>query len=188
MYDMQTNMNLVQAFILFGRNKNLNQVAKLLGISQPALSRQLMQFERDLGLSLFSNQGRKKVLSAIGQQVFDKLNSKWVDYNEVFIQLRAEAQNSPVRPIEILGSSDMIGLFAGKINFPFSLHYQFMSSQEVISSLKENKFQIGITKINTNRSDLIQKNFLKVDFLLLLLSIGCKETNFLSLVKFLIKR
>lgn len=51
--------------------ENLTQVAKEIHLSQSAISAQLKQFQHNLGLELFTRQGRKLVLTGDGKRVLE---------------------------------------------------------------------------------------------------------------------
>lgn len=54
--------------------ENLTQVAKEIHLSQSAISAQLKQFQHNLGVELFTRQGRKLVLTGEGRKVLDYAN------------------------------------------------------------------------------------------------------------------
>jgi DNA-binding transcriptional LysR family regulator len=64
------NLNRLFYFHTFVQKKNVVEAAKELYISQPALSSQLKQIEKDLGLTLFDRSSRNLDLTEKGQHLF----------------------------------------------------------------------------------------------------------------------
>src|ERR1700743_3547498 len=56
-------------FLTVAELGTVSKAALLLRVAQPALSRQLMEFERELGLRLFDRVGRRLLLTGEGEQL-----------------------------------------------------------------------------------------------------------------------
>ncbi len=60
------NFRILTYFLTVAREQNITRAAEILHITQPTLSRQLMQMEEDLGVKLFDRQQHKLVLTPAG--------------------------------------------------------------------------------------------------------------------------
>ncbi len=62
------NMNQLECFVSLASTLNFMQTAEELGLTQPAVSKQIKSMEEELGASLFNRTSRSVALSPIGQQ------------------------------------------------------------------------------------------------------------------------
>ncbi len=60
------NFRILNYFLTVAREQNITRAAEILHITQPTLSRQLMQMEEDLGVKLFDREQHKLVLTPAG--------------------------------------------------------------------------------------------------------------------------
>lgn len=61
------NFRILNYFLTVAHEKNITKAAEVLHITQPTLSRQLMQLEEDLGTKLFDRSQHKFALTPSGQ-------------------------------------------------------------------------------------------------------------------------
>lgn len=64
------NLNHLKYFYLCAQSENLTQAAQTLGITQPALSMQVKQFEDSLGFKLFSRSSKRFALTPKGKELY----------------------------------------------------------------------------------------------------------------------
>ncbi len=62
------NMNQLECFVSLASTLNFMQTAEELGLTQPAVSKQIKSMEEELGASLFNRTSRSVALTPIGQQ------------------------------------------------------------------------------------------------------------------------
>src|SRR5258708_1123890 len=74
---MAMNPEWLQAFVVFSQARSLEEAAQQLGTTQPTLTRQLKALEEALGVTLFSMQGRRKVLTQIGNDLLVELRPRF---------------------------------------------------------------------------------------------------------------
>jgi DNA-binding transcriptional LysR family regulator len=70
-----TNLNLYRIFCEVAKQKNITKASEVLFISQPAVSSAIKELESALGGQLFIRQNKGVVLTAYGQDIFEKIYS-----------------------------------------------------------------------------------------------------------------
>ena len=91
---MESKMELQQLkyFLAVGDNNSLQKAAALLGIGQPALSRNIRQLEEDLGVHLFYRNGRGVSLTEAGVQFRGAVAPLVHDLLQARLDLTAESE------------------------------------------------------------------------------------------------
>jgi len=69
---MNIQFRYIRSFIAVASEASFARAAKRLHVSQPALSQTIIQFEQDIGFSLFERTTRSVVLTAAGHQVLEQ--------------------------------------------------------------------------------------------------------------------
>ena len=64
----RVELRTLRYFVAVAENDSLSAAADVVKITQPALSRQVAQFERTLGIRLFHRPGRSLELTAAGRE------------------------------------------------------------------------------------------------------------------------
>ena len=82
------------------------EAADALGLTQPAVSLQIHNLEKQLGFHLFERQGRKNVLTARGQALFQKLLPQLERLERIMIDAKDPAS---IKPELMIGSVEGIG-------------------------------------------------------------------------------
>ncbi len=59
-------LRVLKYFLMVSREENITKAARLLHVTQPTLSRQLMQLEDELGVKLFERSNHSIVLTNFG--------------------------------------------------------------------------------------------------------------------------
>src|SRR5438552_4513087 len=78
---------------------NVSRAARRLHMTQPALSRQIQDLERDLACRLFDRIGRRVVLTQDGDEILERTRRLLADAEA----LRERAQ-APLRPKRLIGA------------------------------------------------------------------------------------
>lgn len=83
------NFRILNYFLTVAHEKNITKAAEVLHITQPTLSRQLMQLEEDLGTKLFDRSQHKFALTPSGQflvqraqEILDMVEKTTLDIQE----------------------------------------------------------------------------------------------------------
>jgi len=88
------NPNLLQAFLAVSRHRSFTRAAADLFISQPAVSRQIQQLERELGVALFEKIGKSLHLTDAGRTLADEAESALGNLGRIVEAVRAHAAPS----------------------------------------------------------------------------------------------
>lgn len=78
---MNISLSRLKSFLGVARAKSLREASEVLGITQPALSKQIAQLEQDIGRPLFLRHGRGMALTSAGKALIDAIGPS-VDHIE----------------------------------------------------------------------------------------------------------
>jgi DNA-binding transcriptional LysR family regulator len=156
--------HLIEAFMTFATFGNVIKTSTTLGISQPALSRQLQQLEELVGERLFQKQGRQKVLSPIGQELFSRIKPTWQNYDPLVDGVISKFKSSPRQALRIYGPGEILARSAMGINFPHPLVFVPTRSPVVADKVASEEICIGITRVVPNNMQFTARTLFKEGF------------------------
>ncbi|MGZ3802506.1 MAG: LysR family transcriptional regulator, partial [Bdellovibrio sp.] len=136
-------ITLLNSFVVFNESKNIVEAAQKLGITQPALSKQLKQLEQSLSEPIFFLRGRKKMLTSFGQDLHLRLAERIGNLQEVVEHTQKVHSDSAVTTIRIAGRRGILDRISGKINTPRNLHFIESSNENIIGSILSLKADVG---------------------------------------------
>lgn len=129
---------------------SVSAAARLINVTQPAVSRTLKHAELQLGFALFERAGGRLVATAEAQTLFPLVEKLFSDLDEVrrlAANLRSSAQTNELKVLTVLAMSQTIfpmavALFKRK--FPeISLHHQALHSPQILDSLVLQEADVG---------------------------------------------
>ncbi len=146
------NLNQLAIFYAVAKESSVSRGAERLHISQPAVSKQLREFEKSLGVALFHRLSSGVRLTEAGELL--------LDYASRIFSLETEAENAldELRVLErgrlVVGASSTIGTYLlPQICAQFSqkyprieLHLEIANTEEVQRKLVENKIDVGLSE------------------------------------------
>jgi len=94
-------------FSVVASKGSVADAAKLLNVSQPAVTLQIQNLEKHLGFSLFERSGRRNVLTARGTNLFVKMLPQLEKLNVILIDAKYEEQT--LRPRLYIGTVQGVG-------------------------------------------------------------------------------
>lgn len=140
----------LQYFVAVASRENINQAAKALHVSQPALSRQIRDLESDLGVALFKRGGKSIHLTEAGRVFLIEARAALRRIDEAISATKAVAHRrlnlvrvgyAPIPTAEILPRA----LSAFQLKHPKAkVHLRAMSSQEMIHALRKGEIDVAI--------------------------------------------
>ena len=155
---------LIEAFLVFAQQKNMVKAATSLGLSQSALSRQLTEFELQVGQKLFQTQGRQKTLTTLGHELFVTLFAEWKDYSALINDVRAKFSEQPTQAIKIYGPYEWVSRTAQALKYEHALEFIPTLSENVATQLEKNEISLGVTRFIPENSSLVSKKCFESDF------------------------
>lgn len=130
--------------------ESLNRAAKLLNISQPALSRKMMKLEDELGVALFERKGKRLILTRAGQMCYDyalEFRALQRQFQESLLRHKAATKSSLTigASLTTLQSTlpDLIALFTH--DYPETdIKAITGKTHEIVTLVKEKKVDLGL--------------------------------------------
>lgn len=160
-------VHLLESFVVFGESKNIGEAARKLGLSQPGLSKQLMQLAGLLPAEAFTLKGRKKTLTIYGLELHRRLAFRMNGLEEIVGQvaaIQASVEGAIVRVVGRRGVLDRIS----KAKFPGSLHLTELSNEGAVEALMNLKAELGILHALPDTHELVAKPLFREEFRLCL--------------------
>lgn len=139
------NVIWLQSFVTFAQSSSLEQAALKLGVTQPTLTRQLMSLEEELGVSLFTMNGRRKVLTSMGEDLFRELQPRFEGIESSVRRSLLRSEEPDRITIRIGARREIIHRYAKRIKFSGHLIYELIGNDEIVSKLLQRTIDIGIS-------------------------------------------
>ncbi len=158
------NLNLLITFQTVARELNFLRASKKLGLSQPAISRQIAQLEEELGVSLFQRQKNGVKLTPAGLSFTAEVVPRLVQLSESLCQFNRDTHSfsglcTVAFPTEV-GQSILTDLLAEfQKSYPqVSFEIQLKPGAGIIDSLLRGEAEIGVcTQLPRSRSLLSER-------------------------------
>lgn len=162
----------IKSFLTAAKCLNFTEAASQLFISQPTLSRQILNMEKELNMQLFIRRQKSVQLTPAGAFLYDKLSALYHEYTDIIHMAQIKAAGySDIFRIGILDGHDVNALF------PNLMKNCFDKYPNVQISLTRGSFHVLTDSLYNGSVDLIftllfdidkkeQLSFLKVKSLL----------------------
>lgn len=134
--------------------------AQRLNITQPALSMQLKKFQEQFPLPLFKLMGKKKVPTTFGDFVYQESCKVLTHYQELFQNIERKHHPEEKLILKIGCRRELINTVIDQINFKGRVDFITLTSNQVLENLRQNKIDIGISRIKPSSSEIVSKKFL----------------------------
>lgn len=156
---------------------SLAEAAEALRLSQPAVSLQISNLEKQLGFSLFERSGRRNVLTSRGQDLFQKL-LPMLERLELLLQDVVE-EESLARPKLFLASVEGVGEFWLLNRFPefrtehpkSRLFLEVLDNDVIIERLATGRVDLAITTRKVEQPGIVSQLLMEET----LVPVGTKE-------------
>lgn len=158
----------LQAFMVFSESANIVAAAKVLGITQPALSKQLKALEEKLPQPLFSLSGRKKVLTPFGQDLLRELSARLNGIQSLVHQTELLHENGQTARVRFAARRGVLDRCSDQIRFSGQIHFSEMTNESMTEALLQRKIEIAVLHDPPNSSELIAKKLFNENFQLVI--------------------
>lgn len=165
---MKHDIKNIFAFITFANSKNIVEAADKLQISQPALSAHLKNFEESLPFSPFMMQGRKKILTPYGQDLYEELNDKVAGLDDLIHQISLKHGDHKSVTLRVGGRREILSRILKSLPFSGRIIALDCSSEMGNIMLQKAQLDLLITQEKPDSLNLIAKAFFKDQFQILL--------------------
>lgn len=143
-------LDLLESFAAVVELTSLNQAAKRLNISQPALSRQVAKLEEELGVELFIRNGKRLELTRVGQITYEfaiDIRNRQLDFLKSIASFKAEGQSSITIGASLTTLQTTLPLFISSFvekHPDAKLKAVTGKTHEIISLVREQSIDLGI--------------------------------------------
>jgi len=144
-------------FTAFVESDNINEAARRLGISQPAVSVQLKRLEEQLPLPLFTFQGKKKVLSHYGRALYDKIYGTLGKVNLAIEEVNKQYADPSQITIRLGCRREIISRIADRIRFPGTVEMIVMTGHDANLKIANNEIDVAISDSQPSSTQIISK-------------------------------
>ena len=157
-------IQLLYDFLVFAESASMDVAAEKLGITQPALSKRLKSLEKFLPSPVFSQSGKRKVLTAFGEDLREKLKLRFQGLQEEIAQA-CSLQEDPARArVRIAARREVLDRLANRLHFPGEIHFMECPHDEIIHLLRERKVELGITHVAPDSHELVARPLFREKF------------------------
>lgn len=100
---MLPSLNAIKAFEAAARHLSFARAARQLGVQPPAVSRQVAELERSLGVRLFVRSKPRLALSPVGQELFSSVSIGLDEIRQACERVRHRGRDASVRIVTSIG-------------------------------------------------------------------------------------
>ncbi len=91
---MKHELSSMKAFVILAESSSFNNAAKLLNVTQPALTRRIKKMEEDLHIQLFERTTRKVTLTKAGKRLLPEARELIKKFDETLFNIRDMGSDS----------------------------------------------------------------------------------------------
>jgi len=151
---------LIESFLSFATAPNMVEAARRLEMSQPALTHHLKLFQTYFPRPVFTQVGRRKVLTDFGIDLQEMLQDRFGVLRRDLIEIQQRVQNPQDVVVRIGGRSEILKYLAPRLTFPGTLIFISMDGKKGVQGLIDRDFDIAISNHLEKASQLISRKFL----------------------------
>lgn len=158
----------LQALVEFADSKDMSQAAQRLGITQPALSKQLKSLQSLLPMALFMTQGKHKVLTPYGQDLCQQLRPRFQGLEEGLRSVELQHSQGAPPQIRIGARREVLDRVAGALTTTSTLILMESHHLDILQALKLRQIDIGITYAAPDSDQLLARSLFREAFQIVL--------------------
>lgn len=134
------------ALMIFVDTGSVASAAKILGISQPAVSNLLSRLDAKFAQSLFTVNGGRKVLTDHGKVLYESLTRPMRDVSSAFDRYQRLYAAPGERRIRIAARREILSRVLARLPFTGRLDLKIMSSDEILEALRLRRCDLAIVQ------------------------------------------
>lgn len=138
-------IELLEVLIAAGESRSLSEAAARLKISQPAVSVKLKELERQAPLPLFSYEGKRKVLTHYGQELYRIAKARQVEMAAAYEALNRRYAEPERLTLRIGCRPELFESLEHRFRFPGRVEFIAMPSREAVEQLLAQKVDIAVS-------------------------------------------
>ncbi|MGN1227406.1 MAG: LysR substrate-binding domain-containing protein, partial [Christensenellales bacterium] len=156
------NYEHLKKFIIVAKNLNISKSAEELYITQPALSKTILELEKELNRKLFIRKNSGLILTESGQQLYDNLQKHFNEIDEIIENFKLENNEKYVKlriGTSLTITKKFLTFKLSKLmqKFPNTkIELRSLKVSDCINELKEGKIDLFLTNteiVNENNFD-----------------------------------
>ncbi len=151
------SIDLLRSLVTFVDSSNIVTAAQKLQISQPLLSKHLQTLERHAERPLFLFEGRKKILTRYGQDLYHLIKRHLTGLEQDLQAFELHQANPAHLQLRLGGRKEILEKTAPQLEFTGSLIFLPMSGREVLTALQERRLEAGISQHSLNSLNFVQR-------------------------------
>ena len=146
------------SLLSFAQEGDMVKAAQKLLLTQPALSFHLKKLEAQLGFSLFSFSGKKKVLTKLGHEYVKRITKILAEAHLATEAVLKSAHHLELQSLRVAGRRELMLPF---LSFPFPGQMELVqtSSAEALRLLREHQVDVAICAKIEDSSEFVAKLF-----------------------------
>lgn len=165
------NLEYLQSFYVTVKSNSISKAAENLHLTQPGLSMQLKNLEKELGVTLLNRSNKGVEMTEEGKVVFDYAHTILDIKGNIERDLKSLHETVPTL---IIGSCKSVGEYAlpcsiytfKKFNKDIDIHMQIDNSEEVIKKLCDHTINIGIVQKHPENNSISTKTIISDELVL----------------------
>ncbi|MCT4642884.1 MAG: LysR family transcriptional regulator [Bacteriovoracaceae bacterium] len=160
---MNISYDMLKSFVIFADSSNIYEAAKTAGISQPGMSQHLRIVESHFEKPLFTNRGKKKVLTNLGRELFEKLSKQFVLMDKALNDIERKSQDYSQMTMKIGARLGAIPSIIDNTLFPGNIQYFNMGWDETIDAINSGRADFCFSRRFPDSLDVISKKVVDID-------------------------
>ncbi|SHJ95623.1 LysR family transcriptional regulator [Tepidibacter formicigenes] len=165
------NLQYLKSFYITVKCNSISKAAKSLHLTQPGLSMQLQNLEKELGVNLLNRSNKGVELTEEGKVVFDYANTLLSIQGNIERDLKNLQQDQPQL---MIGSCKSVGEYAlpcsiytfKQLHKEVDIHMEVNNSTKVIEKLRKHTINIGIIQYDPKANDILTQTIVSDELLL----------------------
>lgn len=145
----------IRSFVAFAECEGVEEAAQKIGLTQPAISQHLAKLESALNLELFERDGKRKILSVKGNDLYQKLALNMRDMDESLRASKFSKSKENEITIRLGLNRDIFYRICDKIEFAGTLEFFNQRSTTAIRALLKREVDVAIGRVTPDSPEII---------------------------------